>query len=347
MKRTDKMIQKPSDTVSKSTCRILSTGGQSKERSEEIMNSVKMKLEVQNDKVKPMKKIAVKEQSKSEKVDGSKTSAHLSEALEKLSSVSAGFGNEEEKALLAKELKLETTFTEERKLLTAANTVEDGSGLLLSTGLTSTKIEAEKITENTNSTETSEGTRTISILREGESERHEIDKNIQSQSIRHDNLTDTFETRQELTINSESAERERSPLITLTASTIDSSTSPTITKLSSAVGRTFNPSNNNSELKDEYYRKSPDQIRDAETEMLDNSGSEYDKLQKIEEPILENLAQLQEVTFSMQSQDASSKHRIIYNDSYHPEAPMPQECMKGSERERRKSNDVAEDVSVL
>ncbi|VDK78308.1 unnamed protein product [Litomosoides sigmodontis] len=179
MKGTDKAIQKPSDrAASKSTCPISSTSYQSKERNEEIMNAVEMKLEVENDKVRPMNKIATKEQWKSEKVDGSESLAHLpEEALKKSSSLSAGFGNEEENVLLTKEPKSEITFPEGRKLSTAANAVEDDdSQLLLSTALTSTeKIKAEKIAKDSSGTE-----------RERE-ERRNIDESIHEHKIIYNN----------------------------------------------------------------------------------------------------------------------------------------------------------------
>ncbi|KAL4003589.1 hypothetical protein ACH3XW_8230 [Acanthocheilonema viteae] len=363
-KRNDELIKKPSD---KNTCRVQSTSYQSKEGSEEFMNSVKKKLEAKNNQAKSMKKIAAKEKpSKNEKIDGSKTSVEkkftktdLPEAFEKLSSVRAGFGNEHE-AWIAKEPKSETTFAEQRQLLTAASTVEDEVR----------PLSTEKIVAN--SVKTSEESGTIKILHAEKSEGPEIDVNIQSRSTDHDNLTDTFsiisktdhmetehknETGRELPINSESEKRESlPPSTTLINLTIDSGTSST--KLSSVTDKTFSQSNDSNELKD-CQKSSEDEIKDGETvpETSINPESENDKLSKIEKLIPENLHQLQgsnTVAFNTQSEHANAEHEIIYNHSYYSGTPISQECIKISDREnsfheceRRKSEDVSADVSVL
>ncbi|CAG9539827.1 unnamed protein product, partial [Cercopithifilaria johnstoni] len=329
MKRTDEVIQKPSDMVtSKSTRRILSTNYQPKEGSEEFMNSVKKKLEAQNDKVKSMKKVAAKEkQSKNKKIDGSKISVEkkfaktdLPEALKKSSSISA------------KEPKSARTLAEEKQLLIAANTV-DNEARLLSTGLTSTeKIVAKKVEENNSTTKASEESETIKILREEESEGRKIDVNNQSKSTGYDNLTDTFsiisktnhnetdaksnfehknETEGEFSINSESKKHEPSSFTAPIAPTINSDTS--LTKLSvSTADKTFSLRNDNSKLKNENSREnSVDEIKGGETKTSVSSGLECDKLPERRELIPENLHQPQgnnSAAFNMQSQHENGEH---------------------------------------
>lgn len=392
MKRTDGITQKPSGTVtSKGTCRVMSTSYQSKAGSEEFMNSVKKKLEARSDKTKAMKKVVNEgKQSKNEKAGGRKTSVaktEFSEVSGKLSPASVKFGNENKKVLIVEEPKLEATIATERQLLTAS-IVEDEVRLLPVGSTPVEKITAEEVAENKSITKTSrldslieDGT--VQILHEG-SEEGEIDVSIQPRSIEQDNLTNTFsiiskkdhvetdasnsehkdETGREFTINSGSGKREPSIGLYSAAMTIDSGTFPTKLSSSSVPDKTLILPSGNNELKDEHSPKSSeDKVKDRKTvtetsnnEQI-NPELEQSKLPEIIESIPESLHQLQGsdcVAFDMQSEHTNVEHKIIYNHSYYPETPVPQECNTTSERgssfheyEIRKSKDINKNISAL
>ncbi|EFO26729.1 hypothetical protein LOAG_01761 [Loa loa] len=346
MKRTDGITQKTSETVTrKGTCGVLSTSYELKDGSEKFMDSVKKKLEAQNDKAKSAKKIVDKEkQLKSKKAEGKKTEVEkqfaktgFSEVTEKLSPASARFGNENEKALLVKKSKPEATLGEIRQFLTVS-TVEDEIRLLPARSIPAEKIVLEEAAENVNKTKMSgvDNQRergTTQILHEG-SERREIDVSIQPKLTGQDHLTDTFSIISkknhveayvksnsehkdvrglELSINSESEKREPSPSIGLyiaspISMTIDPGTSPT--KLSSSLAREC-------KLKDEYYLKSSeDKVIGGETipETSVDSRSEQDRLPKITESIPGSTYQLQgngRIAFDTQPQGSKADHKII------------------------------------
>uniref|UniRef100_A0A0R3RWB0 Uncharacterized protein n=1 Tax=Elaeophora elaphi TaxID=1147741 RepID=A0A0R3RWB0_9BILA len=355
MRRTDGITQKPGGSVlSKSTSRVLSTSYHSKDGNEEFMNSVKKKLEAQNEKARPIKKItATKEkQAKSEKANGGKTSVEKESAKtglpeassEKLSSMPAGFGNEGEKFALIKEAKSEAAG---KQLQIAASVVKDETKLPLAELPSAKKIVGKKVTENNSNTKTSEEeSGTTHILRVEESKGREIDGSTQSKSTGQYHSTDTFaiisktdptetdakanfnsknETGQEFAVSSESKKREPSP----STAHIDSDT--LLRKQPSATDKTFSLPNEESELKNEFHKKnSEDEHNKGEgggtiPETSISFGSEHDdKLPKTKESITENSGQGSNsaASFNVQSQHASDEQKIIYNHSYFPGAPI-------------------------